>query len=298
VLQVQNVKVRSFDLDYLDVFWSVDDTYEDVRDYEFYVERAEAEYGPFHSLAGPIVDKYSVRDATVRGQHGFYRNYYYRIRVRHAATADEQVFPKDGSGINLAAEPDLIALEMARQRRIKLEELAGRRVWVFPRKTSGQRCSCVDRVTQRQTRANHAPCYDTGWVGGFNTPIQTSALIASPDETNIHYSQIDANLENTVGSFPNFPELFEGDIIVEFENVRWRVGSRLTKYKKGRSVIHQQVPLHRIPEGDIEYSLPIGLTRDETRDFLATPPRNYTNPHSLQAAKDADAALAIFGKML
>ena len=282
MLQVTNIRVRSFDLDYLDVFWDVEPTYEDILDYSFTVEKSNAEFGPFHKLAGPFRDKYRLRDNTLRGQHSFYRKYYYRVKVEHIPTGETRIFPIEGNGVALSALPDLFALEMARNERLALKEHKGRQVVLYPRKTFGQRCSCYDQVTQRKMRSGCVSCFDTGWVGGYDTPLEVYAQIQTTQEITTKHVLSEIEVENTVGKFSNYPELEEGWIIVEPENIRWRVGSTIEKFKKSRAIVRQEVSLHRIPKGDIEYSLPINIS--DTENILATPERNYTNPHDLTSA--------------
>jgi hypothetical protein len=40
--------------------------------------------------------------------------------------------------------------------------------------------------------------------------------------------------------------------------------------------------MHQIPEGDIEYKIPINLA-EALRDIRFSPSRNFTNPHNLES---------------
>jgi hypothetical protein len=51
-----------------------------------------------------------------------------------------------------------------------------------------------------------------------------------------------------------------------------------------RSVVHQELVLHEIVKGDIEYQLPIRI--DNLRDFEPSPARNFLNPQDLQAFEE------------
>tara|TARA_B100000131_G_scaffold290071_1_gene302562 strand:- start:1430 stop:2314 length:885 start_codon:yes stop_codon:yes gene_type:complete len=294
MLEVVNIRVRSFDLDYLDLFWEVAPTHEDVADYTFVVEKSLSEFGPFYDLTDPFANRFQLRDNTVRGQHSFYLNTYYRIRVNHVPSGTQTVFPKEGNGVCLSVKPDLVALEMARINRLKLKEFSGRKVWVFPKKKFGQRCSCYDVVTQRKTRSSCPTCFDTGWAGGYDAPMEIYAQVFTPQESTIKTDFAEVENENTMGVFPNYPELFEGWVVVEAENIRWRVGSTLNKVKKSRALVRQEVPLHRIPKGDIEYALPINIS--DVSVLKANPDRNMTNPQNLEAADVIDTALNLFRK--
>lgn len=295
MLDVTNIRIRSFDLNYLDVYWDISPCFEDIDQYEFYISRSTSAFGEYFTVAGPIVNGFHVRDNSIRGQKSFYHNLYYRITCKNRSTGDEVVFPPAG-GVCLSAPLDLQALEMARINNLKLKEFSGRKLWVYNRKTSGQRCqTCFDPVASRKTKSRCLNCFDTAWVGGFNAPVEVYAKIISPDERTVHADFASTELENTAILLGNYPELFEGDIIIEAENIRWRVGSNITKVKKSRAIIRQQAPLHRIPNGDTEYQIPLNLTKDEVKDLVATSERNLTNPQTMESAKITNALNGVFG---
>lgn len=292
MLKVTNIRVRSFDKDYLDIYWDVEPIYDDVLDYEFVIEKSTSQYGPFQDLTGAFRNKFHVRDNTVRGQRGYYNHSYYRVRVKHLPSGDEATFPEEGHGVKLDAAPDLHAIEMSRIENLKLREFKGRKVWVFPRKRFGQKCRCYDPVTRRKTVSQCQSCFDTGWVGGYDSPLQVWAQIISPDERTTRGPYGEHNHENTVCKLANYPEVMEGWIIVEGENIRWRVGSSLRKFRKGRSLIRQEVQLNRVEPSDIEYALPLNLSNIE--DLVIAPPRNMTNPQTLVGANSITDAIEFY----
>ncbi len=295
MLDVTNIRVRSFDLNYLDVYWDVAPCHEDINQYEFYVVRSDAEFGEYAEVAGPLVNMFHVRDNSVRGHKSFYNKIYYRVLCKNRFSGEEKYYPETG-GVCLSAPLDLVGLEMARINNVKLKEFTGRKLWVFTRKTSGQRCSaCYDPVAARKTKSRCANCFDTTWVGGFNAPVEVYGMIISPDEASVHADFGNIEIENTALLIGNYPELFEGDIIIEAENVRWRVGSTIKKVKKSRAIIRQQAPLHRIPNGDVEFKLPMNLSEQELADLQASPERNLTNPQTIESAKLVNALNSAFG---
>ena len=295
MIKISDIRIRSFDVDYLDVYWDIVPCYEDLGDYEFVVERADNETGPYRALTVPMINRFHFRDTTLRGRHSYYAKIYYRVRVTHRATAETAVWPEVG-GVKLAALPDLVALEMARINNLKLKEFMGRKMWVYPRRRSGQRCqTCYDRVTGRKIRSSCSVCFDTTWVGGFYAPVESYGMIVSPNDTVVHSGFGDMEVENTTLLIGNYPELSEGDLIVEAENIRWRVGSTIAKVTKGRALIRQQAPIHRIPKGDSEYTVPLNLTNDEIKNLLASPDRNYTNPHNLESDDIVSALNNVYG---
>jgi hypothetical protein len=295
MLEVINIRVRSFDLSYLDVYWDIKPSFEDILNFDFVVEKSRSEFGPYRDVHNPVINSFHIRDNTVKGQHSFYNKLWYRVRVRNRETGEEESWPKLG-GAKLAALPDLAALEMARINNLKLKEFSGRKVWIFPKKTSGQRCPiCFDEVSQRRLRSSCLNCFDTGWVGGYNAPVESYGMVITPNEATTHAPFGDMQTENTSILLGNYPELFEGDIIIEAENIRWRVGSNIGKVNKARALVRQQAPIHHIPKSDMEYSLPMNLGADEIRELQASPERNYTNPQTLESDKLVKALNNVFG---
>jgi hypothetical protein len=293
MLRLNNIRVRSFDISCYDIYWDLVSPFEDPNDYSFVVERSQAQFGPYVDATGEFTNKFHFRDLVAPLSRGFYTPVYYRIRVKRLLDNKVQVFPDTLAGVTLEAKPDLEALEMARQERLRLREIEGREVVVFPRKTFGVVCGCFDKVMKRKVRSMCSTCFDTGWVGGFNTPLRLFAQIVSPrQETTVRPKVAEIGVENGSGRFPNFPELFPGWIIVEGENIRWRVGDGIRKVRKSRSLVRQEAPLHRIPKTDIEYLLPINIANIE--DFEPSPERNFTNPHNLETDSVIDELLGVF----
>ena len=73
------------------------------------------------------------------------------------------------------------------------------------------------------------------------------------------------------------------DLIVEANNIRWRV-VKSTPTERMRAVVHQELVLHEVAKGDIEYQLPIRI--DDLRNFEQSPARNFLNPQDLQAFEE------------
>lgn len=287
MLQVSNIRVRGFTLGALDVYWDITPGYEDVGDYTFTLLRSEAEFGPYLPVTAPFRNAFQVRDNSVPNWHAFYNRIYYRVLVTHRTTAETATYPELG-GASLGAKPDLIALEMARLNNLRLKEFSGRALWVYPRRRSGQHCTvCFDRVRQRRLRADCQVCWGTSWVGGYNAPVLTYGQVVTPAQSNTPV---------TLLLLGNYPDVDEGDLVVEAENVRWRVGPDVQKVSKGRAMIRQQATIVGVPIGDIEYLVPLNLTADEMRDSLGGPERNYTNPQTLTSNKLGAALSGLYGK--
>lgn len=273
MLDLKNVQCRSLELSRMYITWETDST-EDPLDFDFHVEKAQSPGGAWtQATPVPLVDQYLFVDSQPGLLHTW-NNLYYRIRVEKRGTDQVAYYPR--VPVRLQARPPLDALEMARQELVMLRELTGRLCWLFKRRTFGARCpECWDRFSMKKTKSNCRTCWNTGWMGGYHSPIefycqidptgQAAQLMGGPGET---------HQENTSARTIFFPPIDPRDLIVEAENKRWRVHTR-SYTERVRSPVKQEIQLHRIPEGDMEFSIPLNI------DILTTNPtavRQFQNP--------------------
>jgi hypothetical protein len=273
VLEVLNIRIRSFDLDHLELSWEVPDTGANPFDYTFHVLRSEGPAGPFEPITGAFEDLYAFRDVEVN-QLSQQRTYYYKIRVTRKSDSVTKDYPTTLGGAALKAQPDLAAMEISRRMKLLLQEYTGRSCWIFPIRTFGQRCDCFDPATSRRTRSQCLTCYDTGFVAGFHSPIQTNIQLDPTAQGKQMMDVAETEQENTTARLSNWPLLKARDIIIEAENRRWRVAS-VRSTEKLRAVVHQEASLHLIPRSDIEYRLPVDMVLS---GHQPSPERQFTNP--------------------
>lgn len=292
-LVFKNLRVRSFSLDFLEFTWEIEDTDLDPRDYYCYILRSESPEGPFDILAGPFEDRYLFVDNRVN-LLSKWRALYYRIRsIRKADLTDVVETPS----VALTAEPDLIAAEIQMRERLVWSEYAGRKCFIFPVRTFGQRCpNCFDGpdkgkgFSSQRRRSKCLTCYDTGFARGYFSPIEIFMQIDPQDQSIQLLPTGETQQTDTGARLPNFPLVKPRDIIVEAENKRWRV-VKVKPTERLRSVVHQELLIHEVMPGDIEFQLPVNL--DDLKDFEPSPGRNFTNPHTLDAFEQEGLANAI-----
>lgn len=288
-LKVKDIQVRSLSVDFLEVSWAIESTAEDVLDYTFQVLRSEAPMGPFDEVSPELEDRYLFLDNRVKIASK-YRDFYYKIRVKYKPSGDTEEF----GPVTRGGEPDLIALELRKHMNLLLREFVGRRCWVLPARTFGQRCTaCYSPNLRARVRSGCRTCYDTGFVRGYHTPIEAFLQFdPSPkaeQETNLGKLQ----QQNTTVRMGFFPPVKPRDIIIEPENRRWRI-TNVSSTQRLRVPVHQELQVHEVPSTDMEYLIDFNFgtqtlktsTGEEVvslqlKDLFLAGARNYTNPQNM-----------------
>lgn len=293
LIQVDSIKVRSLSLSHYDVTWQVVSTSEDVLDYTFQVMRSEAPAGPWTPISPEMEDRYIFVDNNLP-THNAYRVQYYLIRVRHKPSGDVKDFGPADPG----AEPDLVATEIRKHINLLMREFVGRRCWILPVRTFGQRCTCFNPTLKGRTRSGCRTCFDTGFVRGYHHPIE-AFMQFDPNPNNYQQSNLgELQQSNTTMRMGFFPPLKPKDLIIEPENQRWRVVN-VSGTQRLRAVVHQEIQVHAIPLGDTEYLININLGTGEVlscngtvmkpinfNDLFLAGARNFTNPQNFDNFKD------------
>jgi hypothetical protein len=274
-LRVKDLRVRSLDLDFHEVSWKLENTTEDVLDFSFQVLRSESPSGPFQPLAPAFQDQYIFIDNIIQVTHRW-RKYFYVLRVTHRASGDF----KDTDPVSKDPDPDLIALELRRHMQLLFREFAGRRCWVLPVRTFGMRCECWSEVLQKRTRSGCRTCFDTSFVRGYMSPIESWIQMDPSPKTEQPSNVGKLQQSNTTMRMANYPPLKPGDLVIEPENRRWRV-VQVSQTEQLRATVHQEVQLHEIPPKDIEFAIPLVLDQ-ALKDLWLSPSRNFSNPQNLE----------------
>lgn len=287
MIEVTKLYARSFDLDHLDVFWELADFDGNINQFDFYLERSESSSGPWDRLAGPFKDKYYFRDTTSPTHHKW-RALYYRLRVVDVLTSEEAIFGPTAQ----IPEPDLIALEVTRCEDVLFREFTGRVCWVFPVRTFGARCVCYDRVAGKRTKSNCLNCYDTGFLGGYLSPVQTFIQFDPSGKQSTSSTNGERQDNSTTARLISFPPVKPKDIVVEAENVRWKVVSQNAPQRL-RSSLHQELTLKEVSKDDAVYKLPINI--GDLRELQIAAERNFSNPQHPDTDEDFHSAMAVYG---
>lgn len=287
MLTVTKFYARSFDLDHMDVFWEIGNFTGNINQFEFTVLRSESSGGPWDPLTPPFEDQYYFRDATPPKMHKW-RTLFYLLRIRDKITNEIL----DVGPTSQSAEPDIIALEINRQEDLLFREFVGRTCWLFPVRTFGAYCICYDRVSSRRTKSGCLNCYDTGFLGGFLSPIQCFVQFDPSGQQATPTSFREKQDNRTTARLISFPQVKPKDILIEAENTRWRVDT-MTPTQRLRSVVHQELTLKEIDKGDTEYKLPVNI--EDLRSLRPAGERNFTNFQHADGFSDMDSILSVYG---
>jgi hypothetical protein len=288
MLSVIGLKLRSLDVDFQQLSWEIEDTHEDVLDYTFQILRGESSNGPFEAVAEPFVDRYVFFDRITYPWHPG-RSVHYVVRVKNIVTEDIVDF----GPVNMQPDPDLIARELRRHMNLLFREFTGRRCWIVPVRTFGQRCTCWNSVLSKRTRSGCPLCYDTGFVRGYNYPIETFIQIEpGSNQTEQNMNTGPTYQMNTTARVSNIGIVKPRDLVIEPENRRWRV-TQINQTEQVRAPVHLELTLHEIPKSDVEYAIELKMDT-ALKDLVLSPSRNFTNPHNFENFENEEIP-SIFG---
>lgn len=281
-LDVPKLRVRSLDTDFHEISWELASTAEDIFDYTFQLLRSEGAEGPYEPLSPEFEDQYIFIDNSIRRAHN-YRKLFYRLKIRQKATGDIKEF----GPATQEADPDLIATEIRKHMNILFREFAGRRCWVLPIRTFGQRCrACWNPTLQKRRISGCLTCFDTSFTRGFMNPIEAWIQFDPNAKAEQNMAVGPTQQSDTTARLGYYPPLKPRDLIIEGENKRWRV-SKITTTEQLRAPLHQEIAVHEIPKTDIEYRIELNLGA-ALKDIWLSPARNFTNPQNLNNFKDEE----------
>lgn len=267
---------RSFELDSVTIFWEIEDISKEDDIYAFSMElfKSEAYNGPYDKVAGPFFNIFQYRDSLNLEDHKN-RNIYYKLKVTDIRTNESIMV---GPTAQLP-EPDLIAMEVIRQEDMLFRNFIGRRCYVFPRKTFGQICICVQPQQMRGQISNCKTCYGTLYLGGFNSPTACYIQFDPNSRSTQLTPAINHSINMTTCRLIAFPPLNTGDMIVDPENHRWRV-TQVQVTRRLSYDLHQECQVKEILRGDIEYEVPVLDDIKKVDDIFDW--RNRVNPTTFE----------------
>lgn len=273
MLVIRNIRVRSLTPHNLQVAWEIEPTSEDPLDYDFRILRSEAQEGPYVYITESFSDKYLFLDNMVDIETRASRRWYYEIEVTHRAFGREETH----GPVARIAEPDVIAMEIQRQHNLVYRKVCGRKSWLFPARTFGQRCSsCWDPVEKRTTTSRCLECYGTGFVRGYHNPVEIFSQFDPTPSTALADFARQETMKGQTAHTGSYPEVKPGDMIVEAENTRWVVRV-VGGPERARARLRQDMVLDQLPLGDVGFEVPV--------DFALLMEETFLDPFHFQPRK-------------
>jgi hypothetical protein len=263
------VRLDATSLEYIDVSWTIPSTAKSTLAYKFTVLRGESPAGPFDPVTDALVDRFHIRDY-IAPRKMAWRNLDYVVRLSYGDESTES------DPVALQARPPLDALEMIRLNSLLFREFTGRPTLIYQLRTFGERCAvCYDAVTQRRLVANCAHCYGSSFARGYHYPIYAYVQISPETRAPQPTETILTQQATTQARMSIYPIVKAGDLLVELEGARWRV-QNVQFTERLRAPVQQILAITRVPEGDVEYKLPVNWDAS-----VQTSPRSFTTRDEL-----------------
>jgi hypothetical protein len=257
VISISRLEVKSFTLSFLDIYWQIADTDEDISLYSFRVKRSESPEGPFEYVSAPLSEVFFFRDDSVN-LFSIWRIFYYQVEIKLISSGDIG----ESTVAYLGLKPDLEAMEISRLYQVLLQSSIGLPMLIIKRRTTGPSCPfCYDSVRKRSTDSDCTVCLGTSqYRGGYLDPIGTF-INESPSTKVLRMSNI-SETEPSEKAFDmaGYPLVQVGDTLIHPENRRYRVTQ--VRHRSKRGFVHRQVlQATEIPRGDVIYKLPIDISK-------------------------------------
>lgn len=265
MLFFSTVNVKSFDLDNFVITWAIDlnPVTEDVTKYRFFVQRSNSPEGPFDTLntSSPLIDTYTFTD-TQLDRLSKWRRYFYRIRATDSTDSSVEIFSDVAEFlVPTLTTQTLVQREIIRTEKILLQGIGvsagtvGVKCLAFVRRTFGQRCpECWDAVKKKVSKSQCETCFGVGFKSGYHNPIVVYVNFSPPSDQ-AELTPIGELQPDVIKAWmSNYPPLTGGDLIVDSNNVRWRVVNQ-TRTEALRNIVRQTLSLYHLPPGDIEYEV-------------------------------------------
>lgn len=250
MLKIKNALVRSLSSLYNELSWEIENTTKDPWDYTFTIYRSESQGGPWDQITGAFTDRYYYIDDSIP-KYRKSRQLFYKIKITRRSDSEEswsEVFTVDGPSNKYVDA-------MSRVERLVFRKFSGQRVLILPIRTFGFRCGCWDSISGKRIGGDCNLCFNTGFVGGYMSGIETYAQInADPVQiSSAHGQETEPKANNIV--LTNYPVVKPYDLIIQPDiNIRWRIAT-VAPTRLGGALVHQNLTVAGIDTSDPEYQI-------------------------------------------
>lgn len=244
-----------FNKGFMYVTFEIDNTMEDLSDYQFDILRSDASNGDFE-LVAINVQNFEFKDYSVNLLNQALE-YYYKIRITNKRT--DEIYESDTKQTTTHTSNNYTSY-LRHLNKIYLEDVINNpKIKYLKKKRFGQYCSeCYDDVREKPRKQNCKCCYGTKFEGGYYPPVEISVnYLNSPSKPeNLGVSGI--NIEETPFQLwtEEFPIISTGDVLVLHDGTMHRVISWAST-DNGEQMLRQILQIQKIPYSDIIYKYPI-----------------------------------------
>lgn len=249
---VDDVTLDIFDMHQTTIAWSIKDTLIDPGLFAFCVERSGSPSGTFERLTPSGLKNIFVYVDEAAPNFSKTRRTYYRIGTLKDTT--REIFYT--SPRTYHEKPDYVGLEIAKRYKLLLHRVVGVLCVIYKRRRWGKRClDCWDERLNRRTKTKCLNCFDTGYEGGYWSPIP-SMVNFSPSQLIVQqtpWGKVEPG--SSTAWMGNYPLVEPEDIIIEITgNKRWII-KNISNTEKKRSPLKQVMQIEELDKGRIEYRL-------------------------------------------
>lgn len=258
MIRLTDLSLKHYNPDYIQVLWDVESTQESVASYRLSILRSNspslnlADYEVIASGINPYTTS-DYLDYGISGISNKFTEWYYKIAVSglvtHTATYTDY--------IGISVSQHRVAKEIIRRRALVLDRHSGQSFKILIRRTNGQTCSvCYDSTLQRSTRSKCQECYDTGFEGGYFTPIAANGqLNEGPQRNQLAVFQTWQD-QDAVLYLNGYPPIKPKDVIIDKLGRRW-VAQTTRSTNMALFTISQQIQVRQAERESIIYKYPI-----------------------------------------
>jgi len=258
MIALDELLIRSYEPGVMNLHWTLENTDEDSSVYTVNIYRGfwAAHSGiidEFDLVSSGVIsaDDYGWTDTTISGyEYDQWQELYYALSFTDGSNTGDICNP-----VKQASYGDIYSDAIIRTEDIAFR-LTGRPCAIFKKKTSGTRCPDYDVTIGRHQTANCSTCYDTGYQGGYYTPIIRTCMINPTPKRQAQLQWGEWQITDAILTSPPWPDVEPGDVVVSYDNKRYEI-LEVRPTQKGLVTVINNSRMEIIPKGDIRYRLSV-----------------------------------------
>lgn len=250
MIQFKETSVRTdFGLEFVNISFTIEDTHENLSNYQFDLYSGEAVTDNFNLIYSNI-QNFECNDYTANLLNDEIMHYY-KIKATNLKTGESifsEIIPL------YKANDDNYSYFINEIYNIYLEDVINNEEFVlFKRRRTGELCECYDDIRGARFSDKCTSCFGTGYKGGFYPPVKIRVCFLNSESAQEGMDLKGTFKENSPLNFwtTNYPLIEEGDIIGNLSSGdKYTVASWQPSFKNGY-LIRQTVRTERLPGSSI-----------------------------------------------